>query len=65
MVARGFGPFLGMAGRYKQPVQYREESAHKSRAARASSSLGDYMRDSAHQRGGERAHQWDQGEVSS
>jgi hypothetical protein len=32
-----------MAGRYKQPVQYGRESAHKSRAARAPSSLGDYM----------------------
>jgi hypothetical protein len=32
-----------MAGRYKQPVQYGRESAHKSRAARAHSSLGDYM----------------------
>ncbi len=26
---RGFGPFLGMAGRYKQPVQYRREFAIK------------------------------------
>ncbi|MFN9910432.1 MAG: hypothetical protein ACK56F_30690 [bacterium] len=56
---------LSMAGRYKQPVQYGRESAHKSRAARAPSSLGDYMRDSSHQRGGERAHHRDQGEVSS
>ncbi len=40
---RGFGPFLGMGGRYKQPVQYGRESAHKSRAATAPSSLGDYM----------------------
>jgi hypothetical protein len=39
----GFDPFLGMAGRYKQPVQYGRESAHKSREARAPSSLGDYM----------------------
>jgi hypothetical protein len=23
-VRRGFGPFLGMAGQYKHPVQYRE-----------------------------------------
>jgi hypothetical protein len=39
----GFGPFLGMAGWYKQPVRYGRESAHKSRAARACPSLGDYM----------------------
>ena len=32
-----------MAGQYKQPVQYGRESAHKSRVARAPSSLGDYM----------------------
>jgi hypothetical protein len=32
-----------MAGRFKQPVQYGRESAHKSRAARAPSSPGDYM----------------------
>ena len=32
-----------MAGRYKQAVQYGRESAHKNRAARAPSSLGDYM----------------------
>ncbi len=32
-----------MAGRYKQTVQYRRESAHKSKAARAPSSHGDYM----------------------
>jgi hypothetical protein len=32
-----------MAGRYKQPAQYRRESANKSRAGRAHSSLGDYM----------------------
>jgi hypothetical protein len=32
-----------MAGGYKQPVQYGRESAHKSRAAGAHSSLGDYM----------------------
>jgi hypothetical protein len=32
-----------MAGWYKQPVQYGRESTHKSRAARAPSSLGDYM----------------------
>jgi hypothetical protein len=38
-----FELFLGMAGRYKQPVWYGKESAHKSRAARSHSSLGDYM----------------------
>jgi hypothetical protein len=32
-----------MVGQYKQPVQYGRESAHKSRVARAPSSLGDYM----------------------
>jgi hypothetical protein len=32
-----------MAGRYKQPVWYVRESTHKSRAARAPSSLGDYV----------------------
>jgi hypothetical protein len=32
-----------MACQYKQSVQYGRESAHKSRAARAPSSLGDYM----------------------
>jgi hypothetical protein len=32
-----------MAGRYKQPVQYRRESAHKSWAPGDHSSLGDYM----------------------
>ena len=32
-----------MAGRYKQPVQYRRESAHNSWALRNHSSLGDYM----------------------
>ncbi len=34
---------LSVAGRYKQPVQYGRESAHKSRAQRAPSSLGVYM----------------------
>jgi hypothetical protein len=42
-LSRGFGPFLGIAGRYKQPVQYGNESAYKSMAVRAHSSLGDYM----------------------
>jgi hypothetical protein len=32
-----------MAGRYKQPVQYRRESAHKSWALGSHFSLGDYM----------------------
>ncbi len=34
---------LSMAGRYKQPVQYGRESAHKSRALGKHSSLGVYM----------------------
>ncbi len=38
-----------MAGRYKQPVQYGRESAHKSEAAEAHSSLGDYMFEIQHQ----------------
>jgi hypothetical protein len=40
---RGFGPFLGMAGQYKQLVQYGRESAHKSKVTRAQPSLRDYM----------------------
>ncbi len=32
-----------MAGRYKQPVQYGRESAHKGRAQENHSSLRDYM----------------------
>jgi hypothetical protein len=32
-----------MAGQYNKPVQYWRESAHKSRAKGASSSLGFYM----------------------
>jgi hypothetical protein len=32
-----------MADQYKQPVQYGTESAHKSRAQAAHSSLGDHM----------------------
>jgi hypothetical protein len=44
-----------MARQYKQPVQYGRESAHKSWAPGDHSSLGDYMRDSSHQRGTERA----------
>jgi hypothetical protein len=34
---------LSVAGRYKQPVQYGRESAHKSRARGALFSLGVYM----------------------
>ncbi len=34
---------LSVAGRYKQPVWYGRESAHKSRARGAPSSLGVYM----------------------
>jgi hypothetical protein len=34
---------LSVAGRYKQPVKYGRESAHKSRAQGAPSSLGIYM----------------------
>ncbi len=37
-----------MSGRYKQPVQYRRESAHKSGAAWAVSSLGVCMRERQH-----------------
>ncbi len=39
---------LSVAGRYKQPVQYRRESAHKSRARVAPSSLGVYMYTNQH-----------------
>jgi hypothetical protein len=38
-----------MVGWYKQPVQYGRESAHKSRAAGAHSSLGDYIFKIQHQ----------------
>jgi hypothetical protein len=34
---------LSMAGLYNKPVQYRRDSAHKSRAQGDPSSLGDYM----------------------
>ena len=34
---------LSMAGRYNKPVQYRRESAHKSRAQGDPTSLGDYI----------------------
>ncbi len=39
---------LSVAGRYKQLVQYGRESAHKSRAQGAPSSLGDYMYEIQH-----------------
>jgi hypothetical protein len=48
-LGRGFGPYLSMAGQYKQPVQYGRESAHKSRVARAHPSLGDYLFEIQHQ----------------
>jgi hypothetical protein len=38
-----------MAGRYKQPVQYGRESAHKSWALGNHSSLGDYIFEIQHQ----------------
>jgi hypothetical protein len=34
---------LSVAGRYKQPVKYANESAHKNRAQGAPSTLGVYM----------------------
>jgi hypothetical protein len=37
-----------MSGRYKQPVQYGRDSAHKSRAAWAMLSLGVCMRERQH-----------------
>jgi hypothetical protein len=43
LLAPNFLPFLSMAGQYKQPVQYRRESAHKSWALGNHSSLGVYM----------------------
>ncbi len=39
---------LSMADQYKQPVQYGRESAHKSRAWGAPSSLGVYMYEIQH-----------------
>ncbi len=39
---------FGMSGRYKQPVQYGRDAAHKSRAARAVRSLGVYMSERQH-----------------
>ncbi len=43
-----FRVYFGMSGRYKQPVQYRRESPHKSRAAWARSSRGVCMRERQH-----------------
>ncbi len=40
--------YIGMSGRYKQPVQYGRDSAHKSRAAWAVNSLGVYMNERQH-----------------
>jgi hypothetical protein len=54
-----------MADRYERPVRHGRECAHKSSAQAAHFSLGDYMFEIQHQRGGERAHQRDQGDVSS
>jgi hypothetical protein len=56
---------LSMADQYGRPVRYGRECAHKSRAQAAHSSPGDYMHAVQHQQGGKRAHQWDQGDVSS
>ena len=39
---------FGMSGRYKQPVQYGRDSAHKSEAAWAVFSLGVCMRERQH-----------------
>jgi hypothetical protein len=43
-----FRVYFGMLGRYKQPVQYVTESAHKSRAAWAVFSLGVCMGERQH-----------------
>ncbi len=43
-----FRVYFGMSGRYKQPVQYGRDSAHKSRAAWAMLSLGVCMRERQH-----------------
>jgi hypothetical protein len=40
--------YFGMSGRYKQPVQYGRDSAHKSRAAWVVFSLGVYMNERQH-----------------
>ncbi len=39
---------LSMAGRYNKPVQYRRESAHKSRAQGGLASLDIYMSGNQH-----------------
>ncbi len=41
-------PIILISGRYKQPVQYGRDSAHKSRASWAVSSLEICMREMAH-----------------
>ncbi len=43
-----FRIYFGMSGRYKQPVQYGRDSAHKSRAGWAVFSLGVYMTERQH-----------------
>ncbi len=43
-----FRVYFGMSGRYKQPVQYGRDSAHKSEAAWAVFSLGVCMRERQH-----------------
>jgi hypothetical protein len=43
-----FCVYFGMSGRYKQPVQYGRDSAHKRRAAWAVFSLGVCMRERQH-----------------
>ncbi len=43
-----FRVYFGMSGRYKQPVQYGRDSAHKSRAVLAGLSLGVCMRERHH-----------------
>ncbi len=47
-IGQQFSVNFGMSGRYKQPVQYGRESAHKSRAAWAVFSLGVCMRERQH-----------------
>jgi hypothetical protein len=43
-----FRVYFGISGRYKQPVQYGRDSAHKSRAGWAVFSLGVYMTERQH-----------------
>ncbi len=40
--------YFGMSGRYKQPIQYGRDSAHKNRTAWAVLSLGVCMRERQH-----------------